>query len=119
MKKKLFSKIKIRIVTTIYIVCAMSGALSGALCSALYGALSGNCRALHSTPKKSSVFMIFSGIKTLPTAHKKEGFMGYKLNNMSRQIGFYLPFWPGLFAHPERKASNELRPNTIIYEHLY
>jgi hypothetical protein len=60
MKKNSFLKIRIRIVTNMYIVCALSGALSvvlsGALGSALSIVLSGNCRALHSTPQKSPIF---------------------------------------------------------------
>ena len=95
MKKNSFLKIRIRIVTNIYIVCALSGALSGVLCSALCGVLSGNCRAPHSTPKKNSVFMIFPRTKKLSEIYKKEGFMNYIKNNMSRWIGFHFPFWPG------------------------
>ena len=104
MKNNSFLQIEIRIVTNIYIVCALSGALSGALCSYLYGVLYGNCRALLSTPKKNSVFMIFPRIKIVSATHKKEGFMHYIKKNMSRWIGFYLPFWPGSSAHQERKA---------------
>lgn len=118
MENNSFLKIRIRIVTNIYIVCALSGALCGALCSYLYGVLSGNCRALQSTPKKSSVFLIIPRIKTVSATYKKEGFINYINNNMSRWIGFYLPFWPGLSAHQERKASNEIRQNRTIYEHL-
>ena len=115
MKKNSFLHMRIIIFTTIYIVCALPGALGGALCSYLYGVLSGNCRALLRAPKKSSVFIFLSRIKILSATHKKEGFTNYIKNNMSRWIGFYLPFWPGLSAHPERKASNEIRQNRTIY----
>ena len=119
MKKNSFLKIRIIIVTNIYIVCALSGALSGVLSSGLFGVLSGNCRALHSTPQNSSVFILFFKNNTFTATHKKEGFISYIKNNMSRWIGFHLPFWPGSSAHQERKASNEIRQNRTIYGDIY
>lgn len=118
MKNNSFLHIRIIIITTIYIVCALSGALSGVLCNELYGALLGDCRAPHSTPKKNTVFTILHRIKTLSTIHKKEGFISYIQNNMGSWIGFYLPFWPGSSAHQERKANNEIRKNRTFYGHL-
>lgn len=118
MKNILFLTIKIIIVITIYIVCALSGVLCGALSGVLCSALLSNCRAPHSTPQNSSIFVPFLENKIISTTHKKEGFINYIKNNMSRWIGLYLPFWPDLSAHQERKR-NERCQIPIIYGYIY
>ena len=119
MKNNLFLQIKIRMITTIYIVFVLSGVLGSVLCNVLFGVLLGYCSTPDSTPKRGPIYIAFFGFTTLSATHKKEGLLNYKKKNMSRWIGFYLPFLPGLSAHKGRKCSNEICQNRAVYEYLY
>jgi hypothetical protein len=118
MKNNSFLIIRIIIRISIYIECALGGVLCDVLCSALCGALLGNCSTPPSTLKKNSI-LIFLIIKTVSAIHKKEGFMNYTKNNMSRWIGLNLPSLSGSSAHKGRNRNNEICKNRIVYGHVY
>jgi hypothetical protein len=107
MKNNLFLQIKIIIITSIYIVCALSGALSGVLSGVLCSVLSGTYSTPHSTPQRSTIFTSFVKNKPFSEWHKNNGFVHHTKHNRGRWIQVSVSFLPDSSAHHERKRSSE------------
>jgi hypothetical protein len=115
MKNNLFLKIRIRIVTTIYIEYVLGYVLGNVLCAVLGHVLLAYSSTSPSTQHNRSIISPFHNYKPFQAMHKKEGISNY----MGRRTGFNLPSLPGLSAHKGRKRNNEICKNRTIHGHIY
>lgn len=118
-KNNLFSKIKMIICISIYIVFVLGDVLGNVLRHVLGDVLLGDFSTTPSTPQNRSIFSPIVRSKPSSATHKKEGLSNYTKIHMGRRNGFYLPSLSGLSAHKGRKSNNEICKNRTIYGNLY